>query len=97
MMFKLYFITPLHTFVFLMSEGFTSTVLLLNVDSLINKSINIIQFRHAVTVQSQFLEIFHSYSETDQKHEQKRHGYNNTFIVGINSMGTDIKVSIHFK
>ena len=45
MMFKLYFVTPLHTFVFLMSEGFTSAVLLLNVDSLINQSINIIQFR----------------------------------------------------
>ena len=97
MMFKLYFFTPLHTFVFLMSEGFTSTVLLLNVDSLINKSINQYNSVQTVTVQSQFLEIFHSYSETDQKHEQKRHGYNNTFIVGINSMGTDIKVSIHFK
>ena len=96
-MFKLYFFTPLHTFVFLMSEGSTSTVLLLNVDSLINKSINQYNSVQTITVQSQFFEIFHSYSETDQKHEQKRHGYNNTFIVGINSMGTDIKVSIHFK
>ena len=63
----------------------------------LNKSINQYNSVQTVTVQSQFLEIFHSYSETDQKHEQKRHGYNNTFIVGINSMGTDIKVSIHFK
>ena len=78
MMFKLYFFTPLHTFVFLMSEGFTSTVLLLNVDSLINQSINqsINQYNsvQTVTVQSQFLEIFHSYSETDQKHEKKDMG-----------------------
>ena len=88
MMFKLYFFT--------LSEGFTSTVLLLNVDSLISQSINIIQFRQLLS-NPNFLEIFHSYSETDKKHEQKRHGYNNTFIVGINSMGTDIKVSIHFK
>ena len=80
-----------------MSEGFTSTVLLLNVDSLINQSISQYNSVQTVTVQSQFLEIFHSNSETDQKHEQKGHGYNNTFIVGINSMGTDIKVSIHFK
>ena len=49
MMFKLYLFTPLHTFVFLMSEGFTSTVLLLNVDYLINKSINIIQFRQLLS------------------------------------------------
>ena len=48
-MFKLYFFTPLHTFVFLMSEGSTSTVLLLNVDSLINQSINIIQFRQLLS------------------------------------------------
>ena len=48
-MFKLYFFTPLHTFVFLMSEGSTSTVLLLNVDSLINQSINIIQFRQILS------------------------------------------------
>ena len=32
-----------------MSEGSTSTVLLLNVDSFINKSINLIQFRQLLS------------------------------------------------
>ena len=81
-----------------MSEGSTSTVLLLNVDALINQSTNLIQFRQLLSNPNFYqyfipIPIMKAY----QKHEQKRHGYNNTFIVGINSMGTYIKVSIHFK